>query len=300
MRVLVTGAGGFVGSFLAEGFIAAGHAVVALDRAFDLPVRARLSGATIVEATINAETLGRLEPVELVVHGAAVTTAPSVLGLSEIEHIRLHCNALLDVLSYARECGARDFVSLSSSAVFDTVDGIDLLLESTPANATSAYSLAKRACEILVETLENDSIRALSVRLGPVYGPGERSRQSRQNVSLVRRWADAASAGEPIVVGSPDSRRDWTYGPDLPGAMLALLARQPAVAGILHLTAGEAVSDAELGACMATLCGVSCHIQQERGASRRLPMSSERITPRELYDWTPLELGLAKILEEQQ
>lgn len=300
MRALVTGAGGFVGSFLAEGFIAAGHDVVAFDRAFDSPVRARLAGATLVEAAINAEALGELESVDLVIHGAAITTTPSALGLSEIEHIRLNCNALLDVVAFARDCGARDFISLSSSAVFDTVDGMGSFLETTSAKATSGYALAKRAGEVLVQTLENASIRALSVRLGSIYGPGERSRHSRQNVSLIKRWVDAASAGEPIVVDSPCSRRDWTYGPDLPGATLALLARQPTVSGLFHLTAGEAIDDAELGQLIAEHFGVDCRIDQELGFSKRLPMSSERVAPQELYDWTPLEQGLATVMEEQQ
>jgi nucleoside-diphosphate-sugar epimerase len=41
-RVLITGAGGFVGSHLAEGFMALDYTVTAFDRSFDAPTRQRL------------------------------------------------------------------------------------------------------------------------------------------------------------------------------------------------------------------------------------------------------------------
>jgi nucleoside-diphosphate-sugar epimerase len=299
MRILVTGAGGFVGGFLAEGFSAAGHFVVALDRTFDSQARARLAGCTLVEAALGPGSLDGLQPVDLVVHGAAITTSPLDLRLTAVQHIRANCDALLEVLTFAEACGAKDFIALSSSAVFDAPADVDLLVESTPAEATGAYALAKRAGELFLQGLGGGPLRGCSVRLGSVYGPGERARLSRRNVSPVRQWIDQAASGHSVVVTTPIGRRDWTYGPDLADALLALLKRMPAVNGVVHVTSGEAADDGDLAGLIAEHFKVECRIGTRPTAPRRIPMGSERIEPGELRRWTPLRQGLARVLEDR-
>lgn len=299
MRILVTGAGGFVGGFLAEGFRAAGHSVLALDRAFDSEARTRLVGCALVETALAPGSLDGLEPVDLVVHGAAVTTSPADLRLSAVQHIRANCDALLEVLAFAQGCGARDFVALSSSAVFDAPADVDLLVESTPAEARGAYALAKRAGELFLQSLSEGPLRGCSVRLGSIYGPGERARPSRRNVSPVRQWTDQAAAGQPVVVATPAGRRDWTYGPDLADALLALLKREPPVDGVIHVTSGEAADDGDIAGLIAGHFNVECRIGARPAAPRRVPMGSERIEPGELRRWTPLRQGLAHVMDDR-
>jgi nucleoside-diphosphate-sugar epimerase len=296
-RVLITGAGGFVGAYLAEGLAAAGLAVTGFDRRFDAGTRERLAGIDLVEAELTREALDALGGFDLVIHGAAVTTAPSEFGLSDFAHVRHNCDLVLDALDFARSCGARDFVFISSSGVFGAEDSSRVLLETTPAHGKSAYAMAKRAGEIFVEGANGAGLRAIAVRLGPIYGPEEAERDTRRNLSPLRRWIDAGARGEPILVEIPDARRDWTFAPDLPGALLALLARQPAIKGIIHLTSGEAMDDADLALRIARHFGVACELANEPMGPVRVPMSSCRIRPDELYRWTPLQQGLSLMLE---
>ncbi len=294
-RTLVTGAAGFVGGFLAAGLRELGHEVTGLDRAFDAEARQNLTGVRLVEADLAREAVPPLGSFDLVIHGAAITTPDPALGLGDMATIRANCDMVLAALEFALGCGAKDFVLLSSSGVFRAEDAEDVLLESTPAQATLPYAIAKRAGELFVEAANSPTLRALAVRLGPIYGPVERASATRRFVSPIRRWIDAALGGDAVVVDMPHARRDWTFAPDLPAAIVNLLARAPQLRGVVHLTSGEAVDDLELAARIAATFGVP--LRREENAARRLPMASERIDLATLVPWTPLERGLAQLME---
>lgn len=290
--VVVTGAGGFVGSHMAEGFLAMGDKVIATDMSFDTPTRLRLSGAEVIEAPLTAEILGQGRNVDLVIHGAAITTPPEDSGLSASDHIQANVGLLLTGLDLAMEHGAADFVFLSSSGVFAVSDGKGVHLESTEPTASMPYSLAKRAGETATRAANGAALRAISVRLGPIFGPHEVTRSTRLVVSQVRRWMDRIASDQPIIVTMPDERRDWTFAPDLPKALNALL--QLDISGVVHLTSGETVSNLELAQLIANLAAGSSVQVEPSGDIPRLPMSSDRVSLHDLYTWTPLQQGLAQ------
>lgn len=296
-RALVTGAGGFVGGFLTKGLIDAGYAVTGLDQHFDEFARANLAGAELMESAVTDEALDRLGAFDLVIHGAAITSPSPEAGLTAFDCLRINCDTTLAVLAKAHACGAKDFVLLSSSGVFRSDDADGVLLESTPARATIPYAVAKRAGELLLEADLPGEMRGIAIRLGPIYGPGERVRPSRQHMSPLRRWIEAGRNGDAIVVDLPRSRRDWTYGPDLPKALLALLNRQPAISGVIHFTSGEDIDDVELAETIAAKFGVEVRLAD--AADYRVPMTSEIVPPADLFGWTPLATGLTSVMEDR-
>ena len=296
-KVLITGAGGFVGSHLAEGFIAMGDSVTALDLAFDAPTRARLAQATLVEAPLTRQMLARLPKADLVIHGAAITTPPDEFGVSDAEHVRANVDLLLDCLDFAVTSGASDFVFLSSSGVFGLDDGDGIHLETTPFSGSIPYALAKQAGEAATDAANSGTLRAISVRHGPVYGPHEIARGTRNVVSQIRRWLDRASAGQPIIVQMPDEHRDWTFAPDLPRALDALLRVDPKITGVIHLTSADIISNLDLAQAVAGLVAGAEISVEPSGARPRLPMASVRLDMPSLYTWTPLATGLAQTAE---
>ena len=73
--VLITGAGGFVGRALAEGFAALGWRVTAVDRAFDEATGGRLAGCDLVTAELGEIVPSDLPAVALVAQGTLAAAA---------------------------------------------------------------------------------------------------------------------------------------------------------------------------------------------------------------------------------
>jgi nucleoside-diphosphate-sugar epimerase len=292
--VLITGAGGFVGSHMAEGFLAMGDKVIALDAQFDPTTRLRLRAAELLEAPLTVDVLSPDLAVDLVVHGAAITTPPREFGLSDAEHVAANVALLDAALALATAHGATSFVFLSSSGVFAVEDGDAVHVESTIPTATSPYALAKRAGEDATSAANSALLRTLSVRLGPIYGPYEIARTTRRVVSRIRRWLDLVAADEPIVVQVPVESRDWTFAPDLPRALDALLGIEPAMSGIVHLTSGAIVSNIDLADSIASVASGAEIRVEPSGEAPRLPMRSDRIDLAALHAWTPLARGIAE------
>ena len=289
--VLITGGGGFVGSHLAEGLRALGYTVTVIDSHFDSYTRERLQGVRLIEATIDGGSLrGALEGgMDMVIHGAALTTPPDLMGVTLFAHVRRNVDLLIDCLDQSALHDVPYFVFLSSSGVFSFEEAEELHEDVFPRGA-SAYAVAKRAGEALCAAYPG----SLVVRLGPLYGADERSRDSRVFVSPIRRWLDCLDQGTPITVESPLSRRDWTYLPDLARAIDRLASR--GARGLFHLTSGEILGDLELAEFIAALRPGTSVAIAERPEPRRVPMTSRR-TELDGFAWTPLARGLSLVAE---
>lgn len=229
-RVLITGAGGFVGSALVRGFARLGWEVVALDRSFE--AGGDPGGTQRVEADLELGVPREVPDVDLVIHAAWVTTSAESLEVTKAEHVALNTRPLLAVLEYAARSCPSAFIFLSSSGVFSAHDAQDGLGDDTKPTGVHPYAAAKRAGELLVEAAlgpdrSEPSISAHVVRLGYLFGPGEVSRASRTHVSLVAQWLAAARDGRPLQVRVDDPLRDWTFVPDLAPAFERLAEGQP-------------------------------------------------------------------------
>jgi UDP-glucose 4-epimerase len=294
-RVLVTGGGGFVGSHLAEGYSRAGHRVTVIDASFDAPTAARLGRCDCVTAALTTASLAALKgSFDLVIHAAAITTSRGPIGQADVQHLRTNLDLLLDALGHAQRGEASSFVFVSSSGVFAAGDADDVLLESTRPTGRCSYALAKRLGEEIVAAADGAGLRTLSIRLGYIYGPHERVRPSRVDVSLVRRWLDCLENGEPIIVETPGLRRDWTYAGDLAAAVETALALERG-APLLHLGSGAIVTDLELARTMIAVAGRGEIHYEPKGAPApaKAPMSS--LEPLKI-NWTDLTDGLAATL----
>jgi UDP-glucose 4-epimerase len=292
----VTGAGGFVGGTIAAGLLALGVRVVAVDLSFDVPARARLAGATLVEADLSAG-FPDIPRADLMIHAAALTTDAATLGITPVAHIRANMAPLLAVLDHAAATRPGAFVFLSSTGVFAATDGSPDLTDTCPPTATHPYAAAKRAGELLVPAALNGVCPAYIVRLGYLYGPGEVARPTRTNVSLVARWIDAAARGQPLSVPADDPRRDWNFAPDLAPALLRLTAAAP-TGRPLHLTSGHVMHDSALARLIASAHpGATVRTGPALGAK---PPAVPSILPAlDGFPWTPREAGLAALLSER-
>jgi nucleoside-diphosphate-sugar epimerase len=295
-RATLTGAGGFAGGQIAAGLLAAGWRVAAVDLSFDPAARARLQGAELVEADLTSG-FPDLPRADLFIHAAALTTDAGTLGLTPAAHIRANIAPLLAALDHAAATRAGAFVFLSSTGVFAPTDGAPDLTDACAPTAAHPYAAAKRAGEVLVPAALAGICPAHVTRLGHLYGPGEAARPTRTNLSLVRRWCDAAARGEALTVPADDPRRDWTWAPDLAPALLRLAGSAPANRPV-HLTSGHILRDGDLARLIARMHPRTT-VRAGPAIAAKPPAIPSAIPALDGFRWTTPEEGLAVLLSER-
>ena len=177
MRILVTGASGFVGGQLVPALAGAGHDVYALVRE---PGRAP-ADATSVEADLSQPLRRReLPAVDAVVHLAQANVSfPDAAR----ELYRVNTAATHELLEYARGVGASRFVYASSGSIYGLGDGV--VDEDTPRRASDFYAVTKRNAELLVEAYRPFLATAVLRPFAP-YGPTQHGRLIPNLVRSVR------------------------------------------------------------------------------------------------------------------
>lgn len=233
-RVLVTGAGGFVGINLVRGLAERGWHVVALARrlpddvargflaSVDPHVDWRLGDVTDRDgmASLAAE-------VDAIVHAAAVTATPDREAELAARVFDVNAGGTLSLLEAARTGACRRFVLVSSGGLYGPAPPTPALDESTPLRSENMYGIAKAAAERL--TLRYGDLHGLSVaigRLGTTYGPLERASGSRSGLSAVQQAVlafDASDDARPVRVAGADIARDFLHVDDAVDAFARLL-----------------------------------------------------------------------------
>ncbi len=148
MRVLITGAGGTLGSALAPLLASEGHEPVLLDaRRFDTPFEAHLGDVRSLD-----DVRAAMEGIELVVHAAAIHGI-HLRDHSPQEFHELNLTGTFNVWQAAADAGVRGFVFSSTMGVYGdsrvppTDDAVVALHEETPLLPGDIYGFTKVAGE---------------------------------------------------------------------------------------------------------------------------------------------------------
>ena len=219
MKVLVTGAAGFIGSHFAEAMITKGYTVYGIDNLssyYDPAIKQinvqdiKAAGVQFIEGCLTHEATYDIIPndIDYIVHFAAQPGISSHTSFELYQHNNIVATQRL--LTWASSLTAlKLFVNIATSSVY----GIHATsTEDEAAKPISYYGVTKLAAEQLVMAKQRlGAINACSIRLFSVYGP--RERPEKLYTKLIKSILEGQSF--PLFEGSEHHERSFTYVGDI-------------------------------------------------------------------------------------
>lgn len=245
MKILVTGAAGFIGSATVAALVQRNHEVIALDNFntyYDASLKeARvttfLDGVTLIRGDIrDSELLTRLfaeYTFDAVCHLAAMAGVRYSVDHPH-QYIDTNLNGLVTLLEAIKDTEIPHVVFASTSSVYGNDTPAPFVESATAAAPESVYGATKRAGELLLHTYHRQyNISATALRFFTVYGPW-----GRPDMALFK-FADAMLKQQPIdIYNNGDMVRDFTYIDDIVNGVIAAIEK-PLGYEIINLGRGE-------------------------------------------------------------
>jgi GDP-4-dehydro-6-deoxy-D-mannose reductase len=292
MRVLITGAAGFVGRRLHAALAARGDSVVACDRELDVSDDARVRSA-----------IARSEP-NAIVHLAAIASVAEC-ARDPLRAFRVNVLGTRAVLEAALR-GARGarVLLVSSAAIYGSAApgsaGFD---ENAALRPDTHYARTKAAADGLGRLYQTRGLDV--VRARPFNHTGEGRPETFVEARLARDVVEiAARVRAPrVALPNPTSQRDFLHVDDVVAAYLALLDERVAP-GAYNVASGEAITLRVLAERLCALAQVSPELALQDDALRA-PDASVGVAHklRAATDWRPqraLDDALRELLSEQR
>ena len=252
MRILVTGAAGFIGSHLCERLLRRGHDVVGMDSFdsfYDPWIKERnLAAARAMDRFVevrgdirDAEAYAHIPgEIDCVVHLAARAGVRPSIEEPEL-YFDVNVSGTVTLLEFMRRRNIQRLVFGSSSSVYGDSAPVPFSEEDRADRPISPYAATKRSGELLVHShADLYGMSAVCLRFFTVYGP-------RQRPDLaIHKFARLLHTGEPIpMFGDGSTERDYTEIEDiLDGVEGAIhyLARHPRAYEIVNLGGARTIA----------------------------------------------------------
>jgi NAD dependent epimerase/dehydratase len=306
-RILVTGAGGFIGSHLTEALAAAGARVTAMVRynaassignLIFLPQKLR-DGLTIAAGNIEDSdfVFRAMEGQDIVMHLAALIAIPYSY-LAPRSYVRTNIEGTLNVLEAARRLGTERVVHTSTSEVYGTAmrTPID---EDHPLQGQSPYSASKIGADKIAEAyFRSFDTPVVILRPFNTFGPRQSAR------AFIPTIISQALSREAVHLGSLTPQRDMTYVADTVDGFIGA-AVTPGIPGeTINLGTGKTNSIGDIALQILALMGSSKPIVHDKARDRPaksevMKLVSDNRKAARMMRWSPatsLEDGLLKAI----
>jgi len=281
-RVLVTGAGGFIGRHTLAPLAAAGfevHAVTSSEPPEGVPAEVCWHRMDMLAPESAWELIETAQPTHLL-HLAWLLNPPAHLT-ADVNLDWVH--ASLRLLRAFTAAGGRRAALAGTYAEYSSQPAVHCLEDETPIRPTSLYGAAKHGLHVIAAAWARQSgVELCWARIFNAYGPHEHA------TSLVGSVARALLRGEEVSTSHGRQVRDYLYVEDLGRALAALLRSD--VAGAVNVASGVPV---RLADAIAAIAAQTEHPELVRmGALPQRPGESEQLTAdvrrlREDVGWSP-------------
>ena len=215
-RVLVTGGAGFIGSHVADGYLARGDQVWIVDDLSSGKLENLPPEATFVEMSIEDPELPDLFSevrFDLVSHHAAQIDVRTSVSDPERD-ARTNILGLLNLLEASRTNGTKRVIYISSGGVVYGEPGAIPIPETAPKLPLSPYGVSKLSGEFYLHYYQEiHGLQYIALRYSNVYGPRQ---DPHGEAGVVAIFSNRLLAGEELnVFGGGEQTRDYVYVGDV-------------------------------------------------------------------------------------
>jgi NAD dependent epimerase/dehydratase len=304
-RVLVTGAGGFIGSHLTERLVALGTET----RAF-VHYNANSSAGWLDSSPARGEVevffgdvqdpdslREALRGVSVVFHLAALIAIPYSYQ-APASYIRTNIEGTLNVLRASLNAGAGLVVHTSTSEVYGTARYVPID-ENHPLQGQSPYSASKIGADKMAEAFHlSFGLPIVTIRPFNTYGPRQSAR------AVIPTIITQALTQSEVHLGSLDPTRDFTYVTDTAEGFVLGAEASEAVGRVINLGSGRDISIGDLAQRVLAQLGKDLPVVSDAERSRPAPSEVERLLSdnrqaETLMGWrpqVPLDQGLEQTI----
>ncbi len=259
VRVIITGAAGFIGSNLTEQLLNEGHEVVGVDnfddyysgktmfleRSSDHPRFSMVRG-DILDLDLMKRTM---KGADAVVHLAAQAGVRFSVKDPLKSHM-VNVVGTLNVLLASLEGGVKRVVNSSSSSVYGNI-GHRPVTEMDPVRPVSPYATSKLAAEIYCRQFyELYGLDTVSLRYFTVYGPRQRPDMA------IRIFTERILKGlPPQIYGDGEQSRDFTFVEDVVAAIRSAMTAPDLKGAAINISGGKPITVNRLVQELQAVCG---------------------------------------------
>ena len=304
--ILVTGAGGFIGSHLAERLVREGAKVTALVHYNALGSQGWLQSSPLQkEMDIVAGDIcdpgfmqSIMEGQQIVFHLAALIAIPYSYVAPE-SYVRTNVMGTLTVLQAARRCGTERVLHTSTSEVYGTALYVPID-EKHPLQGQSPYSASKIGADKMAESFHlSFDTPVVTVRPFNTFGPRQSAR------AVIPTILSQILTRDEVKLGSLTPTRDLNYVDNTVEGYLAAGSHPAAIGRTISFGSGVEISIADLAALIARIVGKDVPIREDDQRLRPSKSEVERLLAdntlaHKILGWSPttdLETGLTRTIE---
>jgi len=304
-RVLVTGAGGFIGSHLTERLVALGARTRALVQynstgswgwLDDSPVNGDIE--VVLGDICDHDSIGQAaKEVDIIFHLAALIGIPYSYSASR-SYVRTNVEGTLNVLQAAADAGSQMVIHTSTSEVYGSARYVPMD-EEHPLQGQSPYSASKIGADKLAEAFHlSFELPVATIRPFNTFGPRQSSR------AVIPAIITQALTQSEVRLGSLDPTRDFNFVADTVEGFVKMAECPKAIGEVINIGSGNSVSIGEVAAAIIEIMGKDIPILSDDQRVRPVgsevqDLKAETSKAQRILGWSPkytLQKGLVETI----
>jgi UDP-glucuronate 4-epimerase len=306
MKILVSGAAGFIGANLGKSLIASGHDCVFIDRvspyySTDLKkVRFKeLTKSKLLEIDTRDSALReifRSERFDCVIHLAA-QPGVRISYPESLNYFSDNIEGFISIAQMACEFEVPKFLYASSSSVYEKAKIFPFSERETLSKPDGIYPYTKWLDEeIACELSRISATKFLGLRFFSVYGPW-----GRPDMAYFRMIGAIFDKATFTLNGNGEIKRDFTFIDDVTDRITKLLENQDALPPVLNIGGGRAMSIKDLHSIIEMETGRKLNVRFAESSALDLPITLADGTLLNSiigdFPYTPIEEGLRRTID---